>query len=199
MPDVGLSTFAKFVQLPPAKKAQEYAKYLTPGVFDYYGTLHEAIQTATWSKGSLEYGLEQLNSIKDNTRRKHCRNALISLFEILAGEEHKFVQPPFYKIDSPLSFLSVKIRPSVTIVTDKDSHVIAVWANTTMELHKTGAEAMIDLMIKNLKYDPPISQYSVFDLPRKKKFTRTETSGFASAVVAGEFAFADAFFAAAEG
>jgi hypothetical protein len=198
MPQLSLSTFAKITQLSAERKVSEYSRYLTPGGFDYYRELREAIAIATWKKGKIDDALDLIGGIGDPSRRKNSRNAFASFAKSYIIPGIDFYIPPQGEIVSPGGFIKVQIRPAALISQGDECKLVAIWPNSTVKLQTRGASVIVDLMSKHLVTELPIATYIVADLTEGKPIIATKTSLAASAMVAGELAFADAFFAAGE-
>jgi hypothetical protein len=196
MPQIGLSTFAKIIQMTPEKKIVEYSRYLKPGGFDFYRELREAISVATWKEGDVAKAFSHIATIADVSRRKHSTTAFEAFVKEFIVPGNIFHQPPTSEITSPSKFITVRIRPSALIQCGSEFQLVTIWPNSTTKLHPRGAGAIVDLMSKFLITNNPITRYIVADLAASQPMMATKTSVVASAMVASELAFADSFFSA---
>src|ERR1700712_4462017 len=78
MPNVSLNAFLKILSKSSPQKATEYGRYLTPGGYDFYWMLKEAVRARTVGGKDLAECSQAILKIDRQVEKKHNLGALTS-------------------------------------------------------------------------------------------------------------------------
>lgn len=198
MPTVSLNAFLKILSKSSPQKTAEYARYLTPGGYDFYWMLKEAARALTVGGKDLAECSKPIMSIDRPVEKKHNLNALKSLNAWLEKEKiTAFFEPPSSNFSSPEGLLKVKLEPAFGCVRDNHRLVVHVWNSQSLMLSKNVAACGLYLMQQHLCLDSFADCIpAIRDTRKRELFSARGVPPMIAAMVASELAWADSFFKA---
>lgn len=195
MPKIALSSFLKIVGLGTPQKAREYAKYLSPGGYDFYWQLKEAAHALTIEGQPFDRCVQPINQIKRDAERKHNHDGLKALNAWISGRGYTFFTPPQGSCSSPKKLLTVKLEPEFGYYVEGKRRIVYLWSSKTTELKSTIAGIGIYLMQRHLA----VGEYqdcacTMLDIRKSQLFVSDKLPSQIPLMVSSEFAWADNFF-----
>lgn len=196
MPTQSLSAFLKIITRTTPQKLSEYAKYQTPGGYDFYWMLRDAAYARTVGGESSAECLQPILDINRDIEKKHNKSAFKALDWWLGKENPaSFFESPVGSIESPAGHLSVKLEPAFGYEKNGKRRLVHLWATQSPALTQNVAGCGLYLMKHKLCVDE-FSDCSpaILNLRNKTLITAEAFHSSTSVMVASELAFADAYF-----
>lgn len=197
MPTQSLNAFLKIITRTTPQKLSDYAKYQTPGGYDFYWMLREAAHARTVGGESSAECLQPILDINRDVEKKHNSAAFKALDWWLNKENPAaFFEAPVGSFDSPSGYLSVKLEPAFGYEKDGKRRLVQLWATQTPPLTQSVAGCGLYLMKQHLcvgEFDDCVP--TILNLRNKHLITAAAFHPSTVAMVASELAFADAYFA----
>ena len=196
MPNVSLNAFLKILSKSSPQKAAEYGRYLTPGGYDFYWMLKDAIRARTLGGKDLAESSEAISKIDRLVEKKHNLGALTSFDKWLkALGPVEFFECPTGSRSSPEERLKIKLEPAFGYIWKGQRRIVQTWASQSVTLPRNVAACGLYL----LKEKICIGEFAdctptILDLKRRELFISDLLPPMTGATVASELAWADGFF-----
>jgi hypothetical protein len=167
MPSISLCSFLKILSQGTPQKTTEYAKYLTPGGYDFYWRLKDAAFSMTVGGQAFDQCVQPLNGIK----------------------------PPHGSCSSPKGHLTIKLVPEFGLVDAGTRQLVHLWNSKQPDLKPAIAGVGIYLMQQHLCIDEFADCACVIlDLRKRRILSVAATAPQTPSMVSSEFAWIDNFF-----
>jgi hypothetical protein len=168
---IGLSKFAKLVSCNHAELIRELAPYETPGGYDFYGALKEAVFDYFASDENEREALAKLKGISgDNERQKSVSNFQTIVAWRKKNKGNPFV-PPRAVWRSPNKVFSVKVTPEIGLEVGGKRRILSLYCTLQPSLTPTSAGVARLLAIEALKGEVDATDtIGLFDVPRNRVF-----------------------------
>jgi hypothetical protein len=178
------------------QKATEYGRYLTPGGYDFYWMLKEAIRARTLGGKDLAECSKPILKIDRLVEKKHNLGALNSFDKWLKGlGPVEFFECPASSCTSPEEHLKIKLEPAFGYVWKGQRRVVHTWASQSVTLPRTVAGCGLFLLKDKICVDGFADCIpTILDLKRRELFISELLPPMIGPTVASELAWADGFF-----
>jgi hypothetical protein len=111
---------------------------------------------------------------------------------------YQFHETKKCEIFSPNNSFSVIIRPAAIVISSGKPQLPMLWSTKTPPLNPRMAAIGLELMNRGFGLPEGGAEYAIVDLWRGGTFFSEKVSKAVGPIIAGEFAFGDAFFKSAE-
>jgi hypothetical protein len=198
MPTVSLNAFLKILSKSSPQKATEYGRYLSPGGYDFYWMLKEAVRARSVGGASLAECSKAILGIDRVVEKKHNLGALTSFDKWLTklGPVDVF-ECPIGSCSSPEGHLKIKLEPAFGYTWNGQRRMVHTWASQSITLPRIVAACGLYLMKQNLCLDGFTDCVpTILDLRKRELFVAELLPPMTGAMVSSELAWADGFFKA---
>jgi hypothetical protein len=198
MPVVSLGAFLKIVTKTTPQKASLYGRYLMPGngYAGFYKPLHDAAYSLTVGGANFDEIKQAIENLPREAERKHNVAAVMNLNRwIKKFKPTDFFDAPRGIVKSPGGHLAVRLEPEFGAVLSGTPRLLQVWYAKDLNLSKTAIGVGERLIEKHLCVGKFSScKAGILDLRRKEVLDHSSDDQAMDILIAGEFAWADAFF-----
>jgi hypothetical protein len=198
MPTVSLNAFLKILSKSSPQKATEYGRYLTPGGYDFYWMLKEAVRARSVGGKDLAECSKAILKINRLVEKKHNLGALTSFDKWLMNQGPiEFFECPVGSCSSPEGQLKIKLEPAFGYISNGQRRIVHTWASQSVTLPRNVAACGLYLLKDNLCVDEFADCVpTILDLRKRELFVAEMLPTMTGATVASELAWADGFFKA---
>jgi hypothetical protein len=198
MPTVSLNAFLKILSKSSPQKTTEYARYLSPGGYDFYWMLKDAARALTIGGKDLDECSKAIVKIDRAVEKKHNLAALKSLDKWLKSHNVvDFFESPTGICTSPGGHLTIRLEPAFGCVRDGQRLILHAWNSQSITLPKNVAACGLYLIQQHLcTGDFANCIPAILDLRKRELFTARAVPPMIGPMVASELAWVDSFFAA---
>jgi|SRR5882757_3355221 hypothetical protein len=198
MPTVSLNAFLKILAKSTPQKTAAYARYLSPGGYDFYWMLKDAARNLTVKAVALDECSKPIEKIDRAVEKKHNLSALKSLDKWLKKQEiQTFFDCPTSICNSPEGLLAIKLEPAFGCIRGNQRLMVHLWTSQSLNLPRNVAGCGLYLMKQYLC----IGEFAdcvpaILDLRKRELFIADALPPMIGPMVASELAWADGFFKA---
>jgi hypothetical protein len=198
MPTVSLNAFLKILSKSSPQKITEYARYLSPGGYDFYWMLKDAVRARSVGGASLADCSKPILAIDRVVEKKHNLGGLTSFDKWLTKQGAvEFFECPTGNCSSPEEHLKIKLEPAFGYISNGQRRMVHTWASQSITLPRNVAGCGLYLLKQHLcsgEFADCIP--TILDLRRRELFVAELLPPMISVTVASELAWADGFFKA---
>jgi hypothetical protein len=198
MPTVSLNALLKILSKSSPQKAAEYGRYLTPGGYDFYWMLKEAVRARSVGGKDLAECSKAILKIDRTVEKKHNLGALASFDKWLTKQGAvEFFEGPVGSCSSPEEYLKIKLEPAFGYVWKGQRRIVHTWASQSITLPRSVAACGLYLLKDKLCVNEFVDCIpTILDLRRRELFVAELLPAVIGPTVASELAWADGFFKA---
>ncbi|ARQ01509.1 hypothetical protein [Pseudorhodoplanes sinuspersici] len=198
MPTIALPTFLKILGKSSPQKVTEYSRYLKPGGYNFYHSLHDAAYAHTIGGESFEECLDSIKAIPRVSEQKYNVNAFKQLGKwITKSGGASFFAAPATTVASPKGHITVKLQPAFGCVISGERWLLQLFYAKDATLSRSAVSLGKRMMEKHLAVgDFADCKVGILDL-RKREVLSPQLDELAmDLLLDSEFGWIDSFFEA---